>query len=64
MTDWLSLSVKERDVTVREIMKEGEDAYLSSGKIIQCPYGRETQQAEWWRRGFGNAAYGAANRNL
>lgn len=59
MTDWLEMSVTERDQAMRDIIKQGEDAFLRSGTIKDHSYKSESQQAIWWRRGFMNANLGS-----
>lgn len=63
MTAWHLLSVHERDKITREYIAQGEAAYVAGGKLAECPYRADKQEAIWWRRGFGNAVMGAQIAN-
>lgn len=58
MTDWLDLSVAEKDAIVRAGMSEGELAYIEGHSVDDCPYSKYSQESNWWKRGFMNARLG------
>lgn len=58
MPDWHEMTIHERDNTLRQFLKEGENTFLAGGSIEDCPHRRESQKAIWWIRGFSNAMLG------
>lgn len=59
MTNWSDMTVHQRDELMRRYMAEGEDAFTKCSGVAQCPHKNDSQEATWWRRGFGNAKLGS-----